>query len=134
MTLKSRVTLVRTLPTGHGVSYGRAYVTTRPTRVATVGIGYGDGYPRQVSGQGAAVWLLNRRFPIIGRVTMDQLMIDVTDAEDVTEGDEVELFGPNLPVQEVATLAQSVVWEIFTGITPRVTRCYLHSEVANDLI
>jgi alanine racemase len=65
---------------------------------------------------------------------MDQLMIDVTDAEDVTEGDEVELFGPNLPVQEVATLAQSVVWEIFTGITPRVTRCYLHSEVANDLI
>ena len=133
MTLKSRVTLVRTLPTGHGVSYGRAYVTTRPTRVATVGIGYGDGYPRQVSGQGAAVWLRNRRFPIIGRVTMDQLMIDVTDAEEVTEGDEVELFGPNLPVQEVATLAQSVVWEIFTGITPRVTRCYLHSEVANDL-
>ena len=55
MTLKSRVTLVRTLPTGHGVSYGRAFVTTRPTRVATVGIGYGDGYPRQLSGNGCEI-------------------------------------------------------------------------------
>lgn len=125
MTLKSRVTLVRTLPAGHGVSYGRAFVTTRPTRVATVGIGYGDGYPRHVSGQGADVWLRGRRFPILGRVTMDQLMLDVTGAEDVTEGDEVELFGPNLPVSEIAEKAGTIVWEIFTGITPRVTRCYL---------
>ncbi len=126
MTLKSRVTLVRTLPAGHGVSYGRAFVTTRPTRVATIGIGYGDGYPRQVSGHAAQVWLRGRRFPILGRVTMDQLMVDVTDADDVTEGEEVELFGPNLPVQEIARQAQTVVWEIFTGITPRVQRCYLN--------
>ncbi|MEO0018329.1 MAG: alanine racemase [Verrucomicrobiota bacterium] len=126
MTLKSRVTLVRTLPAGHGVSYGRAFVTTRPTRVATIGIGYGDGYPRQVSGHAAEVWLRGRRFPILGRVTMDQLMVDVTDADDVAEGDEVELFGPNLPVQEVARQAQTVVWEVFTGITPRVLRCYLN--------
>lgn len=125
MTLKSRVTLVRTLPVGHGVSYGRAFVTTRPTRVATVGIGYGDGYPRQVSGHGAEVWLRGRRFPILGRVTMDQLMIDVTGAEQVAEGDEVELFGPNLPVGEIAAKAGTIVWEVFTGITPRVTRCYL---------
>ena len=127
MSLKSRVTLVRTLPAGHGVSYGRAFVTTRPTRVATIGIGYGDGYPRQVSGQGAEVWLRGRRFPILGRVTMDQLMVDVTGGDDVAEGDEVELFGPNLPVQEVARIAQTVVWEVFTGITPRVMRCYLSS-------
>jgi alanine racemase len=125
MTLKSRVTLVRTLPAGHGVSYGRAFVTSRPTRVATIGIGYGDGYPRQVSGHGAEVWLRGRRFPIIGRVTMDQLMVDVTGADEVAEGDEVELFGPNLPVQEVADRAQTVVWEVFTGITPRVVRSYL---------
>jgi len=125
MTLKSRVTLVRTLPAGHGVSYGRAFVTTRPTRVATVGIGYGDGYPRQVSGHGAEVWLQGRRFPILGRVTMDQLMIDVTGADQVAEGDEVELFGPNLPVAEIAAKAGTIVWEVFTGITPRVTRVYL---------
>lgn len=124
MTLKSRVTLLRTLPAGHGVSYGRAFITSRPTRVATVGIGYGDGYPRQVSGNGAEVWLSGRRFPILGRVTMDQIMIDVTDCPEVREGDEVELFGSNMPVDEVARKAGSVVWEILTGITPRVLRCY----------
>jgi len=124
MTLKSRVTLLRNLPVGHGVSYGRAYVTKRPTQLATVGIGYGDGYPRQVSGQGAEVWISGRRFPILGRVTMDQIMVDVTDCATIAEGDEVELFGPHLPVTEVASHAQTVVWEILTGITPRVTRCY----------
>ena len=124
MTLKSRVTLVRTLPAGHGVSYGRAFVTSRPTRVATVGIGYGDGYPRQVSGHGGEVWLEGRRFPILGRVTMDQMMVDVSECPAVTEGAEVELFGAHLPVAEVAGHAQTVVWEILTGITPRVLRCY----------
>lgn len=125
MTLKSRVTLLRTLPAGHGVSYGRQFVTSKPTRVATVGIGYGDGYPRQVSGNGADVWLAGRRCPILGRVTMDQIMVDVSDAEHVCEGDEVELFGANIPVAEVAKKAGTIVWEVFTGITPRVMRCYL---------
>ena len=124
MTLKSRVTLVRTLPTGHGVSYGRAFVTSRPTRVATVGIGYGDGYPRNVSGHGGEVWIQGRRFPILGRVTMDQMMVDVTESPQVSEGDEVELFGPNMPVEEIARQAQTIVWEVLTGITPRVLRCY----------
>ena len=124
MTLKSRVTLIRTLPPGHGVSYGRDYVTTRTTRVATVGVGYGDGYPRRVSGKGAEVWIKGHRFPIIGRVTMDQLMVDVTDAPGVVEGDEVEMFGANLPVTEISEKAGTIVWEIFTGITPRVMRCY----------
>ncbi|NQW99701.1 alanine racemase [bacterium] len=124
MSLKSRVTLVRTLPAGHGVSYGRQFVTTRPTRVATIGIGYGDGYPRHVSGKGAEVWIRGRRLPVLGRITMDQLMVDVTAAEEVMEGDEVEVFGPNIPVAEIAALADTIVWEIFTGITPRVQRCY----------
>ncbi len=127
MTLKSRVTLVRTLPAGHGVSYGRQFQTTRPTQVATVGIGYGDGYPRHVSGKGAEVWLRGRRFPILGRVTMDQLMIDTTRADDVLEGDEVELFGAHVSVAEVAALADTIAWEILTGITPRVVRCYFGS-------
>jgi len=125
MTLKARVTLVRTLPAGHGVSYGRQFVTTKPTRVATVGIGYGDGYPRHVSGKGADVWIRGRRFPILGRITMDQTMVDVSDADDVAEGDEVEMFGPNITVDEIALKAETITWEIFTGITPRVQRCYL---------
>lgn len=125
MTLKSRVTLVRTLPAGHGVSYGRQFVTTQPTRVATIGIGYGDGYPRHVSGQGAEVSIHGRRCPILGRVTMDQIMVDVTGAGEVREGDEVEMFGSNIPVAEIAGKAGTIVWEIFTGITPRVMRCYV---------
>lgn len=125
MALKSHITLVRTLPAGHGVSYGRDYITTRPTRVATVGIGYGDGFPRSLSGNGAEVFIRGRRFPIIGRITMDQTMIDLTDAPEIHEGDEVELFGPNLPVAELAAKAGTIVWEILTGITPRVVRKYI---------
>lgn len=125
MALKSRISLIRTLPAGHGVSYGRAYVTERPTRVATVGIGYGDGYPRHLSGQGAEVWIAGWRCPVLGRVTMDQIMVDVSGVEGVTEGDEVELFGDHIPAEELAAKAGTIVWELFTGITPRVERVYL---------
>src|SRR5690606_25566764 len=69
---KARVTLVRTLPAGHGVSYGSTYITPRPTRVATIAVGYADGYPRAVSGQGACVALNGQRCAVLGRVTMDQ--------------------------------------------------------------
>lgn len=124
MTLKSRITLLRTLPTGHGISYGRQYVTRQPTRVATVGMGYGDGYPIHASGKGAEVWIRGQRLPIVGRITMDQMMVDVTTAQEVTEGDEVEMFGAHIPIAEIARKAETIVWEIFTGITPRVLRCY----------
>jgi alanine racemase len=83
----------------------RQFVTTKPTRVATVGMGYGDGYPRHVSGQAGDVWIRGQRLPILGRITMDQLMVDVTAAEEVLEGDEVELFGANIPVTEIAEKA-----------------------------
>lgn len=125
MTLKSRVTLIRTLPAGHGVSYGRSFITTRPTRVATIGMGYGDGYPRHVSGHAPRVFVRGKYFPILGRVTMDQMMIDVTDVPEIIEGDEVELFGANIPVQEVAQKADTIAWHILTGITARVVRRYL---------
>lgn len=125
MSLKSRVTLVRTLPAGHGVSYGRSFVTTRPTRIATVGIGYGDGYPRHVSGKGAEVFLRGEKHPVIGRVTMDQIMVELPDGSDVRCGDEAELFGAHIPVALVANQADTIAWEILTGITPRVQRIYL---------
>ena len=125
MQLKSRVTLVRVLPKGASVSYGRSFITVKPTRVATVGIGYGDGYPRHVSGKGAEVFVRGMRCPVIGRVTMDQLMIQLPDESDVATGDEVELFGEHIPVSEVAQYADTISWEVFTGITPRVQRVYL---------
>jgi len=124
MSLKSRITLIRSLPAGHGVSYGRAFVTEKPTRVATIGMGYGDGYPRHVSGHGARVFVRGEFFPILGRVTMDQIMIDVTATPAVAEGDEVELFGAHISVAEVAEKAQTISWHVFTGITPRVVRIY----------
>lgn len=124
MSLKSRITLIRTLPAGHGVSYGRSFVTTQPTRVATIGIGYGDGYPRHASGHGPKVFVRGEFFPILGRLTMDQMMIDVTHAPDVSEGDEVELFGPHISVADLAAQSQTIPWHIFTGITPRVQRIY----------
>ena len=127
MTLKSRVTLVRSVPAGHSISYGHSFVTTKPTKIATIGIGYGDGYPRQVSGKAANAFIRGKRHPIVGRVTMDQLVVALPDDTDVESGDEVELFGSNIPVAEVAALADTVVWDVFTGITPRVQRIHLRT-------
>lgn len=124
MALKARVTLLRDLPAGHGVSYGRTFITKRPTRVATLGIGYGDGYPRHLSGQGAEVLLCGKRVPVLGRVTMDQIMVDATDLV-VREGDEAEIFGPNLEVKNLAAKAGTISWEILTRVTARVTRVHL---------
>lgn len=122
--LSSRVSLVRELPAGHGVAYGRTCITQRPTLVATIGIGYADGWSRHLSGKGARVYINGHYCPMLGRVTMDQIMADVTDVPFVAPGDEVELIGPHIPVTEVAGLAGTIVWEIFTGLGPRLPRLY----------
>lgn len=125
LSLHARVTLVRELPAGHGVSYGRTHITRRPTRVATIGIGYADGWNRQLSNKGARVYIKGCDCPMLGRVTMDQIMADVTDVPGgVQSGDEVELFGSHIPVAEVAEKAGTIVWEIFTGLGPRLPRLY----------
>ena len=124
MTLKSRVSLIRTLPAGHGISYGRDAILKKDTRVATIGIGYGDGYPRAISNNGAEVFIRNQLCPVLGRVTMDQIMVDVSDLPLCESGDEVELFGSNILVSEIAEKAHTIAWEVLTGITPRVTRTY----------
>lgn len=122
--LSSRVSLVRELPAGHGVAYGRTFITDRPTRVATIGIGYADGWSRRLSGSGARVCIRGQFCPMLGRVTMDQIMADVTNVPDAVPGDIVELIGPHIPVTEVAERAGTIVWEIFTGLGPRLPRNY----------
>lgn len=127
LTWKTRVALVRELPAGHGVSYGRTKLLDRPTRVATLSCGYGDGYPRQVSGKGAHVLIHGQRCPLLGRVTMDLIMVDVTDLRDPAHiGDEAVLLGhqggESIPVTELAQQAGTIPWHIFTGITARVER------------
>lgn len=125
LTLKSRISIIRNLPQGHGISYGRTTILERDSRVATIGIGYGDGYPRAISHQAGEVWIRGQRCPILGRVTMDQIMVDVTDLTEAKGGDEVELFGKHILATEVASKAATIPWEIFTRITPRVTKIYL---------
>lgn len=125
MRLMARVTLVRTLPAGHGISYGSDFITRRETRVATVGIGYGDGYPRSLSGSDARVAIRGERLPILGRITMDQILVDATDRPDVEAGDDVELFGSTISVTEVAAWGKTIPWAILTGITRRVVRKWI---------
>ncbi len=129
LALKSRVALVRDLPAGSSVSYGRTFITERPTRVATISIGYADGLPRAVSNRDAAVLIRGQRCPILGRVTMDLTMADVTGVDDISLGDEVVVIGrqgeEEISAREVAERASTIPWEIFTGIGSRVARVYL---------
>jgi len=84
--------------------------------VATVGIGYGDGYSRQLSGKGAEVLILGERCPVLGRVTMDQIMVDVSHIEGCESGDEVELFGEHILIAELSEKSDLIPWEILTGL------------------
>lgn len=131
LTLKGRVGHVRTLPAGFSISYGRTFTTTRPTRVALVPIGYGDGYHRLHSNRGA-VLIRGRRAPILGRVCMDQCVVDVTDIPGVRDGDEVVILGrqgdEEITAEEVAAWADTIHYEVVTGLTSRVLRVYRGAE------
>jgi alanine racemase len=136
MALKSRVARVRTLSPGSSISYGCTYTTTRPTPVALVPVGYGDGYHRLLSNKGS-VLIGGKRAPIVGRVCMDQFVVDVTGhfdklrtgIEGVRQDDEVVVFGrqgeEEISAEEVAALAGTINYEVVTSILPRVTRVYL---------
>ena len=126
MTWKTRVTLVRDMPAGHGISYGRTFITPAPMRIATLAVGYADGYQRHLSHRGAEVLVRGRRCPVLGRVTMDQIMVDVTALPGVEVGEEVVLMGrqggEEILAAELAQKAGTIPWEIFTGVGRRVRR------------
>ncbi len=128
LVLKSRVDQVKTLPQGAGVSYGRTYITRKPTRVALVSIGYGDGYHRILSNQGG-VLIHGRKAPLIGRVCMDQFVVDCNDIPEVQQDDEVVVIGSQgnerISAEEIAVLAGTINYEITTSLLPRVSRVYL---------
>lgn len=123
---KSRILLVRDVPAGRSISYGRTFTTQAASRIATVAVGYADGYPRQVSGQGAQVLVGGRRCPVRGRVTMDQILVDVTDVPTANPGDEVVLIGSQngetILAAELAQWAGTIAWDVFTGIGGRTKR------------
>jgi alanine racemase len=132
LTLKTRITLIRDLPEGHGVSYGRTFITPRPMRIATLGIGYADGVSRHLSNRGADVLIHGLRCPILGRVTMDQIMADVSNVAEAAVDDEAILIGSagreTILAAEVAEKAGTIAWDIFTSLGHRVHRVY-HGQV-----
>ena len=129
MTWKTRITLIRDMPAGHGISYGRTFLTPRPIRVATLSAGYADGYPRHLSNTGASVLVRGRRCPLLGRVTMDLIMIDVSEIPEAELGDEVVLMGrqgtAEIPCADLAERAGTITWEITTRIGSRVRRVFI---------
>ena len=123
MTLKTRVASVKTVPAGTPVSYGCTHVLDRETRLAALTIGYADGLPRLCSDK-LEVLIGGQRAPVVGRICMDMCMADVTGL-DVAPGDEVEVFGEHLPIEDVAALAGTIQYELLCAVSPRVHRAYL---------
>jgi alanine racemase len=129
MTLKTRIALVRDMPKGSSISYGRTFITPRKMRIATLSAGYADGYPRHLSNRNAAVLVRGRRCALLGRVTMDLVMIDVSKIDNAHVGDEVVLMGQDgneeISCVELADRAGTITWEIITRIGSRVQRVYV---------
>jgi len=127
LSLKTRVIFIKQVPAGYGVSYGHAYVTKRRTRIATLPIGYGDGYPRNLSNLG---WILigNEKMRISGRICMDQIMVDVG-RQKLKIGDEVVLIGKQgtqeITTEELARLSKTIPYEIVCGLGSRIPRIYI---------
>jgi alanine racemase len=132
MTLKTRLGRVFTLHPGEGVSYGLTFVAEKPVRCGTVPIGYGDGLNRLLSNHG---WMSvgDKRCPILGRVCMDQTVIDISSVPDATEGDEVIVFGDgsgeSMTADDAAAIIGTINYEVVTAILPRVPRVYLRDGI-----
>jgi alanine racemase len=133
LSLKSRVSLIKKIGPGTPLSYGQSFVAPTRMRVATITAGYGDGYPR-AAGNRAAVLIGGRRCAILGRVTMDQLLADVSRVDGVKAGDEVILIGrqgnDEITASQLACWGGTVPWEILTTISYRVTRVYRGAQAA----
>lgn len=128
MTLRAEVTFAKRLPAGEGLSYGLHYVTSEPTVIATVPLGYADGVPRRLAFTGGEVLIGGQRRPIAGAVTMDQLLVDCGRDAEVSAGDEVVLLGPQgdeeITADEWAGRLDTIAYEIVCGIGARVPRRY----------
>ena len=125
LSLKSKVVFIKEVPAGQGISYGRKYVTSKKTRVATIPIGYGDGYSRRLTNN-VEVLVGGKRCPVVGTICMDQLMVDIGFDAQVHVGDDVVLIGRDnnetISAWEIAEKLGTIPYEILTGIAVRVPR------------
>ncbi len=128
LALKSKIVYLKEVPANTSISYERVFFTKRISRIATLPIGYGDGYFRQLSNK-AEVLINGKRFPVVGIICMDQLMVDVTDGDEIHVGDDVTLLGKDgdeeIPVVEIAEKVGTNVYEVLTNIAARVPRVYV---------
>lgn len=124
MTLRTKISYVKSVPAGTPVSYGCTFFTQKKTRVATLPVGYADGYSRLLSNQGT-VLIKGQRAPLIGRVCMDMCLVDASRIRNVRAGDEVILFGEELSVDEVARNMGTINYEVVCGVGKRVPRIYV---------
>lgn len=127
MRWRTEIMRLKTLPPGHGVGYGTTFRTRRESRIATLPVGYADGYNRLLSNQGEVI-VRGRRAPVVGRVSMDLVTIDVTDIPAAAPGDEVVLLGTQqgetITPEEIASKIGTISWEVFCSISARVPRVY----------
>jgi alanine racemase len=128
-TLKTTIAQIKQVPAGDTVGYSRKGKAERDSRIATICIGYADGYHRSISNGEAYVMVNNQPAKVIGVIAMDMCMVDITGIEGVNEGDEVIVFGPQLSINQVAKWAGTISYEIMTGISQRVKRVYVNEEL-----
>ena len=127
MTVRSEIMAIRDIAAGEGVGYGHRWRAERPARIGTVSVGYADGYPRHAK-NGTPVWVKGRRAELAGTVSMDMITVDLTGRDDVEVGDPVELWGPNVLVNEVAACADTIGYDLLAGMPARLPRAYVGSE------
>lgn len=129
LSLHSHLVYVKEVEPGQSISYGGTFTASKRMRVGTVPVGYGDGYPRSLSGRGS-VLIRGKRVPILGRVCMDQFMVDLSELPQVTEGEQVVLLGQSggeeITAQELGRLSGRFNYELVCDLSPRVPRIYLH--------
>lgn len=128
MSFKTSIVLLKDFPAGYGIGYNSTFVTSRPTRIATIPVGYGDGYALILSNQGEAL-IRGRRAPIVGRISMDMCTVDVTDIPDCKVGDEVVLLGRQgkeyISANEIAAKARTISYEVLCALGKRAPRIFL---------
>lgn len=122
--LKTQIAQIKHVPYTDTVGYNRKGILKRDTLIGTVCVGYADGIPRRLGNGVGKMWVKNQLVPIVGNVCMDMCMLDITDVQDVAEGDTVIIFGEELAVQDLAQWANTIPYEILTGISQRVKRVY----------
>lgn len=132
MEIKTHVIYIKEVEPGVGISYGATYVTDKPTKVATIPVGYADGYSRNLSNRGKVI--INGQYaPIIGRICMDQFMVDVTDLKEVKQGDTVTLLGRDgdayISAEELAEWSHSFAYELVCTVGKRIPRVYIHEPI-----